>query len=213
MNPNELSVVIEDLEHLRDEWGPNIQDPDIRRGSAVLRRLLVENVYSRAWRDAGFERQPTVIAVDINKMIGDETASVVCCLAWGVRFRGVHMATVLNNRGAKPVGNASAPLREDGYPGEREYSISEFTESTAGIAEGVLVSRREVIKYVANIKGGVHLGQKTKAAEKKLIRKLEKFEQKIQNHTTDGILVELVAIAQAIARSDDAAKLINTLKT
>ena len=113
MNPTELKVVIEDLEHLRDGWGPDIKDPDIRRGSCVLRRLLVENIYSRAWRAAGLKRQPIVIAVDLDKIIGGETKSVVCCLAWGANFRGLYMATPLINRDAKPLGDASVPLREN----------------------------------------------------------------------------------------------------
>lgn len=212
MDATELQTVVEDLEYLQNGWGPEIANPDIRRGSAVLRSLLVENVYSRAWRSVGFERQPSVIAVDIDKLIGGETDLVVCCLAWGAHFRGLYMASPLINEGGKPIGDASAPLRENGYPGEREYHVSEFMESTAGIAGRLIVKRREIIKYVANVKGGVHLGQKAKAAERKLVNKLAKFENRIQAHTTDGVFVELVAIAQAVGLSDDAAKLIDAIR-
>jgi len=38
---------------------------------------------------------------------------------------------------------------------------------------------------------------------------MEKFEKKITAHTTDGILVETVSIAQAVGMSDDAQKLIS----
>jgi hypothetical protein len=65
------------------------------------------------------------------------------------------------------------------------------------------VNRREIIKYVANVKGGVHLGPKARASEKELIKKMEKFEKKMTVHTTDGILVETVAIAQAVGSADD----------
>lgn len=209
MNNEQIKYIAEDLEYLRDGWGPDIPDPDIRRGSAVLRRLLVESSYSQAWRAAGFEKQPKVIAVDLNNVLGEDNLdAVVCSLAWGAHFRGLFMASPCINKGSKPIGTATPPIREDGYPGEREFFLSDYMESLSGVADGIHVNRREIIKYVANVKGGVHLSPKRRAEEKKLIKKMEKFEKKITAHTTDGILVEIVSIAQAIGMSDDAKTLI-----
>lgn len=208
MDRESLIYVKEDLEYLRTGWGPEIADPDIRRGSAVLRRLLVEGVYGQAWRAVGFERQPTVIAVDLDQIIGEpHRNAVVCAMAWGAHFRGFYMASPCINEGSQALGSASSPIRPNGYPGERVFTLSEFVEGTSGIAGRLQVSRREIIKYVANVKGGVHLGQKTKSAEKELVKKIAKFERALNVHTADGILVEVVSIAQAIGMSDDAAKL------
>lgn len=52
MTRDDLRLVAEDLEYLA-EWGPDITDREIRHGSAVLRRLLVEGVYGTAWRAIG----------------------------------------------------------------------------------------------------------------------------------------------------------------
>lgn len=209
MSPDQIKYIAEDLEYLRDAWKPDIAEPDIRRGSAVLRRLLVEFAYTQAWKAAGFDKQPKVIAVDLDSIFeGVEDSDIVCSLAWGANFRGLYMATPCVNKGSSAMGNASPPMRENGFPGEREFYLSEFVESPSGLASGTKVNRREVIKYVANVKGGVHLSSKRRTEEKALIKKLEKFEKKISAHTTDGILVEIVSIAQAIGMSEDARKLI-----
>jgi len=210
MDKEQIKYVAEDLEYLRDGWGPAIPDPDIRRGSAVLRRLLVESSYSQAWRSAGFEKQPKVIAVDLVSLFQELNMElVICSLAWGANFRGVLMASPCVYPGQTiPMGEPPPAIRKDGFPGEREFYLSEYTESLSGIAGGVRVNRREIIKYVANVKGGVHLSPKRRSAERKLIKKMEAFEKIIMAHRTDGILVEIVSIAQAIGTSDDARKLI-----
>jgi len=61
-----------------------------------------------------------------------------------------------------------------------------------------------VIKYIANVKGGVHLSSQARKQEKKLIDRLGKAEKRIMVHNTDGLLVEAVAIGQALGNSDDA---------
>jgi hypothetical protein len=208
MDHESLICVKEDLEYLQTGWGPDLADPDIRRGGAVLRRLLVEGVYGQAWRAVGFERQPNLIAVDLDRILGETNKNaVVCAMAWGANFRGGYMASPCINKGHHALGATSSPIRQNGYPGERIFTLSEFLEGTSGIVGHLHVNRREVIKYVANVKGGVHLGRKTKSAEKELIKKLSKFERAMNVHTTDGILVELVAIAQSVGTSEDAAKL------
>jgi hypothetical protein len=58
--------------------------------------------------------------------------------------------------------------------------------------------------YIANVKGGVHLSAKQRTAEEKLVARLGKIEKKITVHTTDGLLVEIVAIGQALGKSEDA---------
>lgn len=212
MDTESLQIIREDLEFLRDQWGPEMPDPDIRRGSATLRRLLVEGTYSQAWRFSGFEKEPHLVAVDIMASIGDANlAHVEFALAWGAHFRGMNMSSTIiahdPNLAVPPD-----PITEDGYPGEREYSLSEFLESPSGFADGKPVCRREFIKYVANIKGGVHLGQKTRSKEREMIKRVAKFEKRATANTTDGILVEIVSIAQAVARSDDAKKLISAIQ-
>ena len=74
---NDIQVVVEDLEYLRADWGGTISNPVVRRGSALLRRLLVENAYGNAWRALGFHGEPKVRAVDLNQIIGSTPLSEV----------------------------------------------------------------------------------------------------------------------------------------
>jgi len=114
------------------------------------------------------------------------------------------------NKGNKPIGGSPPPaIRENGYPFERFFTLSEYLSSPSGVVEGRSFNRREVIKYIANVKGGVHLSAQQRKQEEKLIARLGKIEKKIMVHNTDGLLVEAVAIAQALGTSDDAKKFIN----
>lgn len=204
MTPDDLRIVADDLQYLA-EWGSDISDGEIRRGSAVLRRLLVEDAYGHAWREIGKDKQPSLIAVDLSAIATPENLpEIALALAAGAHFRGVQMACMVVNRGAKPIGELSPPLRDDGYPGEQEFTLSQFLSSLAGVVEGRTFSRRDVIKYIANVKGGVHLSQKQRKAEAKLVARLGKIEKRMIVQTTDGLLVELVAIGQALGHSQDA---------
>ena len=204
MDYDALIAVAEDLEYLA-QWGSQISNAEIRRGTAILRRLLVEDTYGAAWRAIGQSKQPSLLAVDLSQLLGDKAHQVVYALAGGALFRGVHMACLVLNKGSQAIGDAPPnPIRENGYPFERLFTISEYLPSLSGIVEGRSFNRREVIKYIANVKGGIHLSAKARKAEKDLISRLGKIEKKLMIHNSDGLLVEAVAIGQALGNSSDA---------
>ncbi|WP_157092262.1 hypothetical protein [Thioalkalivibrio nitratireducens] len=213
MTRDDLRLVAEDLGYLA-EWGPDITDREIRHGSAVLRRLLVEDVYGAAWRAVGWKKQPKLIAVSIDEIASpDNLSKIVYAIAAGANFRGIQMACMMMNKGSSPIGQElGPPLRENGYPGDREFSLSAYLSSLSGVVDGKTFNRREVIKYIANVKGGVHLSAKERKAEAKLVARLGKIEKKIMVHTTDGLLVELVAIGQAVGASTDAQSFIKHVR-
>ena len=88
------------------------------------------------------------------------------------------------------------------------FTLSEFLSSTSGVVEGRTFNRREVIKYLANVKGGVHLSAQQRKAEEKLIARLGKIEKKLMVHNTDGLLVEVVAYVQSLGNSEDAKRFV-----
>ena len=98
MDFDSLIAVAEDLEYL-SQWGEDISNGEIRRGTAILRRLLVEDSYGAAWRAVGEVKQPTLPAVDLSVLLGNDTNNVVYALAGGAHFRGVHMACMMLNKG------------------------------------------------------------------------------------------------------------------
>ena len=204
MDYDSLIAIAEDLEYLA-QWGSDISNAEIRRGTAILRRLLVEDSYGAAWRSVGEVKQPSLPAVDLSLLLESDTNQVVYALAGGARFRGLQMACMMLNKGGKPIGGSPPPpMREDGYPFERMFTLSEFLSSMSGVVDGRTFNRREVIKYLANVKGGVHLSAQQRKAEAKLIARLGKIEKKMIVHNTDGLLVEAVACAQSLGNSNDA---------
>src|SRR5438067_2103921 len=67
----EARVVAEDLAHLMDEWVPRLDAAELRRSiSTMLRRLLADGQYTRAWRSLGLPGQPYVSAPDLDEMLG-----------------------------------------------------------------------------------------------------------------------------------------------
>ena len=212
MDSDALLAIADDLNYL-GQWGPEIGDGEIRRGSAVLRRLLVEDAYGVAWRQVGKSKQPRVIAVDLLKMIGGiPSTDIEFALAAGANFRGVQMAGFLMKKGAHRPTGVSPPIRPGGYPDERVFDLSEYLSALSGVATGHSFTRRDVIKYIANVKGGVHLSAKQRKSEEKLIARVGKIEKRIAVHNTDGLLVELVAIGQAVGNSADAKEFIAIVK-
>ena len=55
----------EDIEYLRETWSDGASDSDLRRGSALLRRFLVDGGNGTlvvVWHEVGFEGQPMIVA-------------------------------------------------------------------------------------------------------------------------------------------------------
>lgn len=62
--------VAEDLEHIRSTWSFEMPEAVLRRESVLLRRMLVEDEYARAWRAVGLSRQPMVRATSLDGFLG-----------------------------------------------------------------------------------------------------------------------------------------------
>ena len=158
----------------------------------------------------GFEREPTVVAIDLEAALQDaEPNTVVLALAGGALIKGIKAAALVLRKSAVPV--SDVPRQQGSPPPEVEFGLSNYLSSTAGLVDGERITRREVIKYVANVKGGVHLSGKRREAEKPLVARLSKLEKRFDVVSTNGLLFELVAIGQAIAASNDASRFIRAV--
>lgn len=204
MDKDALITVAEDLEYLAT-WGGEISDAEIRRGSAILRRLLVEDVYAQAWRAIGLEKQPSLIAVDLELCIGSRLGEIELALAGGADIKGMQYALLMLNKGPVAIGGQPPePIREGGYPFDQNYDLTRYLKSAAGVVSGDAFNRREVIKYIANVKGGVHLSLKERKQEEKLVARLGKIEKRLMLQFSDALLIEIVAIGQSLGWSPDA---------
>lgn len=83
------STIADDIEWLRDKWWLCLEvpsDADLRRGSATLRRLLVDGMIQLAWRHHRFRGQTTVCAPDVEALAarkGLRLEHAACLIAGG----------------------------------------------------------------------------------------------------------------------------------
>lgn len=70
-------TVDEDLSYLMDEWVPKLDRAELRRTSPILRRLLVQGDYHRAWRLLELPGEPSVSAPTIDAMLGTIDRSLI----------------------------------------------------------------------------------------------------------------------------------------
>ena len=110
--------------------------------------------------------------------------------------------------------DASHPTQSelDSYT-ERTWSLPEYLDAPGIIRKGRAISRREVLKHMANEMGGVHLAKST--SELKDI--LAEAENKLFLETKEGLLrthyLEVLAIGQAVGRSPDFQTLATTIRS
>ena len=213
MDGEQIRTVVEDLEYLRDTWTGTIPDTEIRRGSAILRRLLVEDELGRAWRAAGNAQQPTIPAADLEAMLGHyPRRGVACALAGGALHGGIYAAGIIMVDGPKPPEPAT---RDVELLMNRPYTVPQYLESACAYVRGTPITRRDLVKYMANVKGGVHLGSNSHARQraKELISRVRVLEGLVNHHSKDGLFFELLSMGQSIGKSPDCHHLITGFRT
>lgn len=186
------ATVAEDIEWLGKEWCTLYQPPsnaELRRGSAALRRLLVENALGHAWRKFGFEKQPHVSGPDVMALLlhyGTEPRHVVSLIAGGATLNGIQTSML----GCARAFNESTGVSADADEGfavatfhvsrdarqpatesevddmvERLSPLSNYLRAPGAIRLGQTISRLDIVKYFANSAGGVHLEHTPKSPE------------------------------------------------
>jgi hypothetical protein len=176
--------------------------------------LLVEDIYGHAWRDSGYARQPAIIAPNLKLiLVNCNFADIRCALAGGGRLGGFISGGFLLMKGKGPP---PPPLESDQPnkdPMLYRFPLNDYLEAPCAVAEGKEIKRRELIRYMANVRGGVHLGsKKARERERDLIRRISKLEGVINHTQKDGLLFELLSIGQALGQSDDTGKLIASIR-
>jgi hypothetical protein len=149
----------------------------------------------------------------LNLVDGIPESQIIVSLAMGAHYRDAYWAGICLTSNNMQIRTHETKFDGNVYPGEENYYLSEFLASSSGIANSKHITRRDVIKYVANVLGGVHINQKQRKEEEKLISRVGKFHKKIQLQNSDALLIELTAIAQAVGQSKDSTELINKIKS
>lgn len=201
-----LSVVRDDIRYLRTNWWRDMADADLRRGSTVVRRLLVDGELQRAWKAAGFTGQPLVQASSLSGIITQVPLQrIAFASAGGARFKGLEV------RGAIVI-NYAMTLREiqelqaEGMPDEM-FRLRDYVEAPAVIVESQKIPRRVVIKYIANKLGGAHHDpRRGRGLEEHMFRLLDKAAT-IQVAEKKAVYFELLSAGQAVVSSHDIVQL------
>lgn len=150
-----LKIVAEDLCYLKRDWNESVEDSDIRRGSTVLRQLLVQNELQRAWRMVGFESQPIITASTLDFILSktplDKTTSAT---AGGARYQGTELRGAIMVNYAKTESEMKSDYQDD-VP-SASMKLQDFISAPCIVINGELINRHTLIKYVANKLGGAH---------------------------------------------------------
>lgn len=204
-----VEAVASDLRFLRDEWGDSMDDHALRRASPVLRRLLVDNELQRAWKAAGFDREPRIRASSLSEVLKHTSVDrILFASAGGATHKGMAVrAAVVSqlelDRDVKTQVEEAAQKLGERLPDEL-LGLGAFVIAPCLVALGVPIPRRIVIKYVSNKLGGTHFDERRgDKDEDRLFELLDEVSRHIEVAEKNAIFFELLSIGQAIARSED----------
>ena len=215
-----VKVIANKLIYLLNEWDEEITDSSLLITSGVLRQLLVDNNnYGDAWRTKiiGFEKEPTISAIDsdsyifgIDKEIPPEKIEIF--VVGGAKYKG----NIIQSFGYKNyVEDIEKTFKAKEYlmKNPKIYTLNQYLNSTSLVIKGQKINKREVIKYITNKMGGVHIDftrNENKFCDKKFKLLDKSCSLKLLNK--DYIYYELLSIGQALANSEDTKKFINRAK-
>lgn len=207
-----LRILSEDLTYLSAECGKTVvEDEVLRRMSAILRRLLVEDHLGRAWRKVGFQRQPRILSPVLH--IEGDKKQVVFAQAAGADYQGVEIRDVQMSRDSIP-GYLAKQGRDK--PVCRPLFLSEFLASTCIIVSGIEISRSDLISYFANTLGGIHLDRDREFRQQPSMKnKFEALDAHFRTGDTGGkecLYYEILSLTQTLAKSRDILKLLKRVK-
>ena len=242
-------AVDQDLAYLIEDWRPSFDEGGLRRDSPILRRLLVDGEYARAWRDIGLPGQPYISAPDFATALGETTREYV---TFAVSPPGNAVTDALSSGGGDisfqfpagatpPIGSVLAVagaygqrfgmivvmIPPDKVPSNQATSVvtsmhlkpgrrwaigrpvSAFLSSQFALILGQVLTRQDVIQYVANKLGGAHFDAgRTRKGDERLeyLDKLSGLVVSANARPLNFVYVELQSIAEWISESGDAAR-------
>ena len=203
-----LRDVGHNLAFLHEEWDHSIEIKSLRATSILLRHLLVENYLQRAWKSAGFEKEPRIIASSLLPYM--KRAAHVIELGWagGARVKGVGEFGPLMPTGHFGTDEEARELTSIESTKE-EIGLHDFIEAPSVIVRGEVIPRRAVIKYMVNTQGVAHSGEGKKKwsdEERRQYRRLDESKH-AQGGPYPVPFLELLSIGQMLVGADDIKRL------
>ena len=218
-----MQLTLEDLLHIAKETEPECDDSQLRRISVQLRHLLVEDAYVRSWKLLQLQpKSPTIVAP---RLRADDMRPDDFAVAGGGNIAGLSIA----NAKIMPGRALSAEEAKALYEREKDdlaygFSLSEFKDSCAVYVSGRKVTRKQLVQYIANKKGGAHLDHTRRKDEEAylsldnaLVNPILFGGRPAQNGKPavpgkSAIYLELLSIGQFLTQSPDTKRFIESAK-
>jgi len=209
--PNSAAAAgfLEDLTYFRKwlelrGWKDAPPEEEIRHGSLLLRRLLLDRELVRAWQAAGFAKEPQIVAVDLAATVAAQgPGTPEFALAGSARYTGVSSEGV-------PLWKPGETASKSRF---RVYPLSQYLESASVFLGRIAIGRREVIKYVAHLHGApAAASAKGRKQEQEFLSHMGRLEAKANSYRPDALLLELFSIGQTIAQTPDVATLAQAIQ-
>jgi hypothetical protein len=199
-----VETVASDLTFLMNEWDCDIDDQSLRRSSPILRRLLVEGELQRAWKHAGYSKEPTIVAPTFDPIVRImERSDIRMAASGGATHQGIEHYYVTEIARALPT----ETMQEWGTGSTESVTIQlglrAFTEAPCLILNGQEVCRRDVIKFVANRLGGVHSSSKAERKNEQVYRLLDSARTTYTVGDKPIVFFQILAAGQSLAKSED----------
>lgn len=206
----------EDLETL-ESWNNDVDEKTMRQMSPIVRRILVENDLQILWKHLGFHKQPKLNTPNLKSFLDKINPNQITLLsAGGAKHNGMQVEKFILFNFQLTEKDIDF-LNKNSKPERIELSLDDFMTSTCLVVEGEQITRRDVIKYIANKLGGNHFDSSRNIVtqeDENLIKKYKKLD-KISNLNLTNlktVYFELLSIVQCLFLSEDIKKLISKIK-
>lgn len=216
-----IKTVREDLLFLKDKWTQDIDEVSLRISSTILRKLLVENKLSQVWRLVGFEKEPQVVATDLDAFLdGTPKRRINFASAGGAIYKGGQVSGMI----IYDTAMSDSFLKKRCEIVKRKsflkaFMLSDFVKSgcilvTQRFSTGMIqevISRRELIQYIVNKLGGAHIDLKRNPGKDQKFLLLDNVLEQIKIVNFEPVYYELLSIGQSVIQSQDIHKLLDRL--
>ena len=154
----------DDLSYIRSTIAKlEIESADLRRMSAVLRRLLIDNQGDlRKVAPPRLGKRVEIVAYDSREFLKESLGRSIALCTLGVSgLFGIPQESIAIFQNNSPVENPNIKIR--GFRGAPTppilLSLDKFMSQNVLCFNGIWARRIDVIKFVANVAGGVHSGK------------------------------------------------------
>jgi len=193
-----MRIVHSDLDFIAKEWTDQVDDDTLRRFSATLRQLLVDEGGLMQKVEDWIQTKCYVQASSRNmeNAGSDDTAFFS---TGGARFNGMTIQDITISNRVLDAKEIRDNYSNNSRPRLVKYSIEKYLSAPCITYEGETFNRTDLIKFVANKLGGTHYELEKKKLAR--MRSLDNAKEQIYIAGKSSIYYEFLSIGQTIVKS------------